>query len=290
MKADLKHWGGRRGVNGPYEIDYKRFAEQASTKLGRGGVVGVPNARGPDNSLGPEYRFEELYFLAEKASSITPLGDGRVFHDNEYDLWFVKSQEVNSEWGEKKLTYLVYNIPFGKNVNEKNNEAFIYQDYTNVLNLPSCIGQTNELLHSRLGGYFSGIIVHSSSASILKGANSQSEEFYNQIVKGNLFTNLEKDNHKIGALAVSGGHRTPEESLLQKIVSPISIGSSYTLFPEFEGESLNDFNYWLKTSIKNSQDTSSLIKGSNNREMLFKHLPRMFQEVLNGRRKGLYHP
>jgi len=38
IKADLKHWGGRRGVNGPYEIDYKRFAEQAHNKLGEGGL------------------------------------------------------------------------------------------------------------------------------------------------------------------------------------------------------------------------------------------------------------
>jgi len=59
--------------------------------------------------LGAEYRFEELYDSA-KNSSITKLGDGRVFRDNEYKIWFVKSQEINSQWNQKKLTYLVYNI------------------------------------------------------------------------------------------------------------------------------------------------------------------------------------
>ena len=51
IKADLKHWGGRRGVNGHYEIDYGRFVQQAHNRLGDGGVVGIPNARGPDNLI-----------------------------------------------------------------------------------------------------------------------------------------------------------------------------------------------------------------------------------------------
>jgi hypothetical protein len=289
IKADLKHWGGRRGVNGPYEIDYKRFARQAHNKLGDGGVVGIPNARGPDNPLKAEYRFEELFKLAEQTGSITKLGDGRVFHDEEYDIWFVKSQEVNSMGvNGKKLTYLVFNIPFGRNVNEKDNEAFTILDKINVLNLPSCIGLANEGLYSHLWGCFSGIIVHSSSAEVLKGVNEKAEEFYNEDIKGNSFPTLYPTSHQIGALSVSGGHRTPKESLLQKVISPISIGSSYTFLPQFEGGDLNDFNYWLKTSIENSQDTNLLVEGSNKREMLSKHLPRMVQEVLNGRRKSLY--
>jgi hypothetical protein len=293
IKADLKHWGGRRGVEGPYEVDYKRFARQAYERLGDGGVVGIPNARGPDNPLGAEYRFEELYTLAKKSSSITPLGDGRVFHDDEYDIWFVKSQEVNSKFKDEKLTYLAFNVPFGKNFKEWNDEAFYHPDTIHVLNLPSCIEQTKGALpNSPLIDNFSGIIVHSSSAAILKGVNKQAEEFYNQWIKGNLFlyNNLGGEIHKIGAFAVSGGHRTPEEGLLQRIFSPISIASSYTSLPKFEGETLDEFNYWLRISIENSQDTSKLVKGSNKREMLSRHLPRMAQEVLSGRRKGIYNP
>ncbi len=288
IKADLKHWGGRRGVNGPYEIDYERFVKQAHNRLGNGGVVGIPNARGPDNDLGAEYRFEELYNLAKKSGSITQLGDGRVFHDNEYKLWFVKSQGVNSKFNEKKLTYLVFNVPFGKNFKEKDNEAFNNLDTINVLTLPSCIKQINENLPSLLD-YFSGIIVHSSSATILRGVNKRAEKFYNYFIKGNTFSYKSgRPSHLIGALSVSGGHRSPKEGLFQKIISPISVGSSYTPFPEFEGKSLDEFNDWLKTSIENSQDTNYLVKGSSMRETLFKHLPRMVQGVIDGDRKTIF--
>lgn len=285
IRADLKHWGGRRGVNGPYEINYKRFAKQAHDKLGEGGVVGIPNARGPDNTFGAEYRFEELYGLAKKSNSLTSLGDGRVFYDNDNKIWFIKSQEVNTKFN-GKITYLILNVPFGKNFNEEHNEAFDYFSPIKILTLPSCINQENTFPLSLLG-YFNGIIVHSSSSTILRGVNKRAEEFYNNFAKGNSFIGSEGYVHKIGALSVSGGHRAPEEGLIQKIISPISIGSSYTFLPEFEGETLDDFNYWLRNSIEDSQDTSQLVKGSIKREMLSRHLPRMFQGVLSGERKTI---
>ena len=288
IKADLKHWGGRRGVNGPYEIDYGRFVQQARNRLGDGGVVGIPNARGPDNLLGAEYRFEELYDLAKKSNSITPLVDGRVFHDNEYNIWFVKSQEINSKFNERKLTYLAFNVPFGKNFKEWNEEALYNAEAINVLTLPSCIEQIKtDTLTSFLMEYFAGVIVHSSSAAILNGVNKQAEESYNQFVRGKIFDGRKGTIHQIGAIVVSGGHRTPKEGLLQKIFSPISIDSSYTPLPEFEGETLDDFNYWLRTSIEDSQDTDKLVKGSSIREMAFQHLPRMIQGRLIGERKTI---
>ncbi len=289
INADLKHWGGRRAVNGPYEIDYKRFAAQARSKLGEGGIVGIPNARGPDNPLGAEHRFEEFYELADKNSPIKKLGDGRVFRDNEYKIWFVKTQEVNSQFNEKKLTYLIFNIPFGKNFNEKNNEALYNPDTINVLNLPSCIEQTSgNIFHSSLLPYFDGIITHSSSSTLLIGTNKKARNSYNKFVKGKSFYDEGIPSHYIGAIAVSGGHRSPKEGLLQKITSPISVGSSYTIFPDFNGKNIDEFNDWLKNSIESSQDTNKLVKGSIKREMLSKHLPRMFQEVLSGRRKKLF--
>jgi len=289
IKADLKHWAGRRGEKGPLETNYSRFAKQARTKLGEGGVVGIPNARGPDHDSGAEYRFEEFYGLAKKSGhQIKKLGDGRVFHDKDYNIWFVKSQEVNSEYNEKKLTYLVFNIPLNKNFNEENNEALRENTTINVLTLPSCIEQigifdrysfTPPVLQD-----FNGIITHSSSTTILGDVNKRAQEFYNEVIKGHYFG---APFHKIGAIAVSGGHRVPKETLIQKIVSPVSVGSSYTLFPKFNGGDLYDFNKWLKNSIENSQYTSKLVKGSIKREMMFRHLPRMIQGVLSGERKTI---
>ncbi|MCK9596932.1 hypothetical protein M0R19_07115 [Candidatus Pacearchaeota archaeon] len=273
IKADLKHWGGRRKVNGPYEINYEQFVKQSYDKLGKGGVVGIPNARGPDNPLGPEYRFEELYELAKKSGSITPLGDGRVFQDNKHKIWFVKSQEINSQFDGKKLTYLIFNIPFGENLNEMNNKFLSNLNTINILNLPSCSEQINLPIHYL--SYLSGVIVHSSSTAILIGANKNAEKFYNNFVKGGFFFNL-NNIHNIGAIAVSGGHRCPKEGLIKKIISPISVGSSYTLLPEFKGKNLDEFNEWLKTSIENSQDTNKLVKGSSVREMVLGHILKLY--------------
>lgn len=276
IKADLKHWGAERPLNGPYKINYETFVKQAHNKLGEGGVVGIPNARGPDNPQGAEYRFEEFYDLAKKSGSfITPLGDGRVFHDNEHEIWFVKSQEINSQHHGKKLTYLVYNVPFGKNFNEKNNEALYNKDTINVLTLPSCIEQTKEI-YSSLLNYFNGIITHSSSATILPEVNKRAEKFYKNDVQGEIFSNSTRPLHYIGALSVSGGHRSPKEGLLQKIISPISVGSSYTNFPKFEGIKLNEFNDWLKYSIENSQNINNLVKGSSMREMVLGHILKLY--------------
>lgn len=289
INADLKHWGGRRGAKGPYEIDYERFANQASDRLGEGGVVGVPNARGPNSPLGAEYRFEELLSLAKKASSITQLGDGRVFYDNLWGIWFVKCQEINTEFNDNKLTYLSYNIPAWKNLKEKDSEAFENPSIINVLNLTSCISQLDDSIFPILG-YFSGIVVHSSSATFFERVGHLAEDFYNSSIKGKYFSAPGRYSHLIGAVAVSGGHRTPKENLFQKIVSPISIGSSYTPFSDFKGVTLNEFNDWLRYSIEHSQNTNVLGKGSSKREMLSRHLPRMCQEVLYGRRRGIFSP
>ncbi len=292
VRADLKHWGGRRGVKGPYEMDYERFATQASKRLGEGGVVGVPNARGSDNPLGPEYRFEELLKLAKESSPISQLGDGRVFYDSKRHLWVVKAQEINGKYNGKKLTYLVFNVPIGTNFSEKDNSALENSDTIKVLTLTSCMEQTNlrfSLPHlDYLLGCFDGIVVHSSSAA--GWANRDAETFYNYFVTDENFQNSRGQKHLIGAVAVSGGHRTPKESFLQRVFSPVSVGSSYTIFPDFKERGLSEFTNWLRNSIQGSQDTGRLVKGSSRREEIFRHAPRMAQEVLYGRRTGIFQP
>jgi hypothetical protein len=285
--VDLKHWGGRRGVDGPYEIDYEMFAYQASRKLGKGGVVGIPNARGPDDPLGAEYRFEELSKLAEHSCHpITSLGDGRVFHDDKYGIWFAKSQEINTILNGAKLTYLVFGSSMDENFNEQGIEAIHNKDLIKVLTAPSCTRVLDSLDRQFLGN-FNGVIVHSSSAAVLPGANKASQKFYDGYVNRIRFKDSFNQEHWIGEIAVSGGHRSPKENLLQRIVSPISVGSSSTYFLEFEGESLSDFYQWLKKSIEYS-GKSSLVKGSAIREELFGHLPRMVQGVLIGERKSIF--
>jgi len=101
------HWGGRRGPNGPYEVDYNILARQARDALGVRGIVAVPNARGPDHEIGPEYRFEELLNLAENSrNGIQRIGDGRVFYDTSNQIYFVKGQEVNTTLNGEKLVFI----------------------------------------------------------------------------------------------------------------------------------------------------------------------------------------
>jgi hypothetical protein len=286
IKADLKHWGGRKAPYSSYKINYPRFAEQAYQKLGKGGVVGVPNARGSGNRLGAEFRFEELFAFASK-SRITPLGDGRVFHDDNYDIWFVKAQEINQGViAQRPITYLVFNLPMKVNLRENESIPFFYDphEHIKILTAPSCIdtlkymdeheNYINGILH-----HFDGFIVHASTATINPGLNEFSQEFYDKYVRGKIFKDPFGREHPIGAITVSGGHRSPKQGFIQKIFSPISIGSSYTLFPEFKGETLDDFNNWLRHSIETSEEPQ-LVRGTAKRETLFRHLPRMLEAKL----------
>ena len=274
IKADLKHWLTGYKPNGKFNLDYGRFVGQALEKLGKGGVVGVINARGPDNDLGLDDRFEKFYKLAEKESSINKLGgDGRVFHDNTYDLWFVKGQEINFSTDEGRLTYLLYNLPLEENASEKNHEALKNPETIAILNLPSCKGS----VYREKLKYFDGVIIHASNMTIFPGANRNAENFYNSFINGIKFCDSwdsEIVPNKIGAIVVSGGHRSPKEGLIQKIVSPISIGSSYTELPDFKGHIQEDFFNYLRTSIQNSTP-ENLHKGSGAREMLLQHIPSM---------------
>jgi len=263
IKADLKHWVTKREKKGPFNPDYLKFAAQAKERLGAEGLVGIPNARED------EPRYEEFFKIANKKSSIDTLGgDGRVFYDEKYDLFFVKAQELNFQTHNGRLTSLVYNIPFKENFNEKNHEALKNPETITILNLPSCeyFPEAEELK------YFDGVAVHVSTMELFPGANKKAENFYNPFIKGKEFGNSEVLPHKIGPVAFSGGHRSPK-GLIEKIIPP-SVGSSYTLLPEFTGNTQEDFFNYLRDSIQNSTP-DNLHKGSCAGEMLFRHIPSM---------------
>lgn len=58
--------------------------------------------------------------------------------------------------------------------------------------------------------------------------------------------------------------------------------------PDMKGKVFDAIVVRQKKSIEDSQDIDKLVKGSAKREMLFKHLPKMFQDVLNGKRKEIF--
>jgi len=141
------------------------------------------------------------------------------------------------------------------------------------LTFPSCTGQIEN--SQELLPYFDGIIVHSSSFAFLK-ENYIAKTFYHCCVEEDSFSNEKIKMHKVGAIAVSGGHRNLEKSLFQKIFAPHSLGSSYTIFPEFVGEqNLGNFNNWLRSSIQNSQEDDN-VKGSSLRETIFGHKLKLY--------------
>ena len=276
IKADLKHWAGQRPVEGPLKVDYGRFSWKAYQKLGSGGLVGVPNARGPDNPLGAEYRFEELLGYARKSKNrITEIEDGRVFHDNTNNIWFVKAQEISYRpKGNKIITYLTFGLPLGENLPEDTPPRKV-EGRVLLLNAPSC---TYPLESINLGP-FSAMVVHASSAAAKPGTNRKAMKFYQDFIE---------DKKNSGAFAVSGGHRSPKEGLRQKLFSPSSIGSSFTELSPFEKnpQTLGEFYTWLDTSVRSARPKDLHI-GTSFRETSFKHLPKMVQSWINGEKRTI---
>ena len=291
------HWGGRRGPNGPYEVDYEVFARQARDALGADGIVAVPNARGPGNKIGAEYRFEELLEMAEASGNlIGRLGDGRVFYDSNKELYFVKAQELNTTFDGEKLTFITYGLPIGFNLNDSEHirgtlDLTKHESYPVALTAPSCINGFKKLISNHLDksnndvlDCFDAIITHASSATIgglpflgkkmfgIRRPNRESKELYDLSIYGSEFG---AEKHRIGQLFASKGHRTPKS-----FWSP-SIGSSYSeIEMAQEYSSAENFLTDLKEGMRNSQEGK---KGSANLESGI-HLACMLKDKLLGHR------
>lgn len=97
VKFDGKHWIGKKTRSGPLRVhNYNYVAEKASQNLGNGAIITIPNAR-PN-----EYRFEEFCSLTDKTKTIE---DRRAFYDSNYDIYFMKAQEINTQINKVPITF-----------------------------------------------------------------------------------------------------------------------------------------------------------------------------------------
>jgi len=263
--ADLKFWGDRKSKNGKLNLRYPTFARQAWEALGYGGIVAVPNAR-PD-----EYRYEELLEMVEASGeSIERIGDGGIFYDTNKELYVVKAQEVNTKLDLKiPLTFLVYGLSPGKNLPDENADRVLREAndnrYVIGLNGVSC-AHSLEKVRKRAPGMFGNLdffVVHQSASQIplKKRDNKTAQDFYDQHLHERIFTNpFTREEHKIGQIAVSGGHRTPRG--LGRLLSGPTVGSSYVeLNEDFESDSTQDPFANFRNALRNSQDSAKLHKG-----------------------------
>ena len=273
---DGKHWGGRRSPNGHYKINGNAFLRQARRNLGAGGIVAVPNARGENHPLGAEYRYEELRRML--GNFVATINDRRAFYSPEKDIYVIKAQEVNANLKGENVPILVYNLLFEHNLKESKGisvkkclDEALEKDCIIGMTAPSCSQQGLEYLSKEnkdLLGFFDFVITYSGSA--LKTANKRAKAFYDNFVRDKEFESPLNEIHKIGSIAVSGGHRTP------------SVGSSYSniKMPDIWGAK-RDFFRELKEGLRTSP------KGFGNKErgILFdtsKHMLAMLKDRIFG--------
>lgn len=234
FRFDGKHWLGRRTLEGPLQIhSYEHVVDVARIKLGSGGVVAVPNARGPDHKLGAEYRYEEFVELAGENVVALSVGgeDKRAVADKKgRGVCFIKAQEINTPYRGENLVFLAYNLPWKVNLNEKDAETSLRQasELGCILGITgtSCLDVLEEIIARRdLLGCFDFVVTHASTAG--KKVSEGCERLYGEEIYKREFVNpFTNETHRIGAIAVSGGHRTPTG--LMSLLSGESIGSSYT--------------------------------------------------------------
>jgi len=256
VKFDGKHWIAKKTRAGPLRIySYNHVARQSNGKLGPGGIVAVPNAR-PD-----EYRFEEFHNSADRIKDIT---DGRVFYDINWDIYFIKAQEINTKLSDIPITFLAYNLPFRKNLDDKDGYEVLenVKELDGILGItgPKCIKNLEKVLdkYPDLLGHLDFFVSYSSSAT-LYGTNKESMDFYDKNIADKEFEHpSKKDRHKIGVISVSGGHRTPYSPLdYIRNGFTTTIGRSYT---EINKPNDDTFMKNLRESLRNSTKRNLYMK------------------------------
>ena len=270
VRFDGKHWAGKKRPNEPLQIQsYQHVAEQARKMLRENGIVAISNAR-PD-----EYRFEELISrergnISRKSDILIEFDDKKnLLYDSKNQVYFMKAQEVRTKINGVPVVLLAYNLPFDKNLDDKDGNKTLEEaaKYNCILgiNLPSCIDRTDTgflRLYHELGNF--DFVVGYSGSTALKnfgGANDGSQNLYRDEIKDNEFENpFTKEKHKIGVIAVSGGHRTPYGKLESVLNGGQTIGRSYTVIPEPKpGNFMNDLRQCLRNSTEANMHCEPII-------------------------------
>jgi len=242
VKFDGKHWVERRSLEGPLELkNYESFAKQAGYALKEGGIVAIPNARCD------EYRFEELRRLA--GSDVKNLGDGRIFHNPKYNVWSMKAQEINTKHKNIPLTFLVYNMPFNENLDDKSAEQVLQdakeKDCIIGITGPSCVGGLEKVFNElqELESSLDFFVGYSGSSAVKFGTNRKAINFWKKYLK----------DKGVGVISVSGGHRTPETKLdyLKNGFRP-TVGRCYTRIGAPNVYSQEEFIKSLRENLNNS--------------------------------------
>lgn len=263
---DGKHWIGKRTPNGNLKISsYEDVANQVRKALGAGGIVAIPNARGEGNKLGAEFRFEEFY---EMANPYKVIKEKSHFYDKERDIYFIKAQEIHAKDKDSKITFLVYNLPFNENLEEGNLENVLEESVKKkgIIGItgPSCIGNLERIgeENSEFFGYVD-FFVGWSGGALNMNDNLRSLDFYDQNLnlKNKKFKNPKTgEEHLIGCVSVSGGHRSPKG--LDRLINSKTIGTNYTTIktPEENKFDENKFTEDLRKSLRESTISNSKTK------------------------------
>jgi len=256
VNFDGKNWVGKRPIGGPLKIhSYRHVAKLASKALGPGGIVGIPNARPK------EMRYEDFFRTAKfESAAIEPIDDGRAFYDSDRYIYFLKTQEVKTKHEGASLRLLVYNLPFDKNLEDRNLDQ-VLQDASELncivgVTGPHCVGGLYQLRNestrslSWLLGHLDFFVGYSGSAA-LGGANGDSMDFYDKHIRNRKFRHpITKEDHKVGITSVSGGHRTPKGFWGSLFNGGQTIGTSNAEIPAPSGA---NFMSDLRGSLRESK-------------------------------------
>ncbi len=279
VRFDGKHWIGKKRPGETLQIDsYRHVAEQARKALGKNGIVAIPNARTD------EKRYEEFVNRGREYGLIK-VDSGNASYDPVNEIYFMKSQEIKTKTRNIPITILAYNVPFGKNLNDKNLQQ-VMEDADKIgcflgINLPACARNIEDALcaSDNLLGSIDFVVGYSGSAALFN-ANGQSIEFYRREINGNEFCNpFSKEIHKIGVIAVSGGHRTPKK-ILEYALSGFkqTLGRAYTEIPEPKKDNfMNDLRKRLRDATEQNVHKDSIIS-----ETLLRHIPSMALDKITG--------
>ncbi|MEK6871982.1 MAG: hypothetical protein AABX16_03715 [Nanoarchaeota archaeon] len=262
VRFDGKHWIAKRPKNGQLLVySYKHIAEIARRNLKERGIVAIPNAR-PD-----EKRYEEFISMGERKWGLELIENGKAVYDPHHAIYFVKAQEIQTTLKEIPVTFLAYNVPFEKNLEDSCGEVVLQQTFGHRcilgLMLPSCIEHLEQVLDAKpdLLHHLDFVIGYSGIHDLL-GTNEPSGAFYFEHIHGKKFQHpYSKENHSIGFLNVSGGHRTPA-TFFGKLLSGFTqtLGSRYTSVPEPRRETfMEDFKDSIQHATQPNQDNQKAI-------------------------------